>query len=353
MDQINTGNMKCCIRDGSDVPPPVYMGAYGDWPKILCVPGYMIDFKSDDCVTCEAGQYCPMRSDYWHQCPPYLTSRPGSAELSDCWCAAGYYGKSGEQQCFPCAPGSMCPGQRDNPPGKAIETWPGMSHECPANADTRGLGAQANCTCAPGYHGGVVTDLDGKCTLCPRGSFCPDGGPPVACVRRAVSPPGSTSVEQCACVAGYELVAGACVTSCVAAPGSYCAPQPPSTAADPDPILGPVDCPAGSYCTGGRGADKGPCAAAPGSYCPERTVAADGVPCPSGSYCPGGAGAAAADARACPDGSDTRGLTGQTACTCRPGYRGGLVAGGGACAARARRATRGACAPTASARPCV
>jgi hypothetical protein len=333
MDQINSGNMKCCIRDGSDVPPPIYQGAYGDWPKILCVPGYIIDLKSQECGMCEAGQYCPMRSDHWHLCPAYLTSRPGSTELSDCWCAAGLYGKAGAQECFPCPSGSMCPGQRDNPPGKAPETWPGMSHECPANADTRGLAAQANCTCLPGYHGGVVTDLAGRCSLCPSGHFCPDGGEPVACVRRASSPPGSTSLAQCVCVAGYELVAGACVTTCVAAPGAYCVPQPPSTAADADPILGPADCPAGSYCTGGRGADKGPCAAAPGSYCPERTVAADGVPCPSGSYCPGGGGAAAAEARACPAGSDTRGLTGQTACTCRPGYLGGAVAAGGACEA--------------------
>jgi hypothetical protein len=100
----------------------------------------------------------------------------------------------------------MCPGQRDNPPGKAVETWPGMPHECPANSDAHGLSAQATCTCLPGYHGGVVTDLACKCSLCPPGFFCPDGGAPVACVRCASSPPGSTSLEQCVCVASSYLL---------------------------------------------------------------------------------------------------------------------------------------------------
>jgi hypothetical protein len=76
----------------------VHSTAYDDWPKILCVPRYTIDLKSGDCAMCEAGLYCPMRSDYWHQCPPYLTSRLARAELSDCWCAAGLYGKPGVQQ---------------------------------------------------------------------------------------------------------------------------------------------------------------------------------------------------------------------------------------------------------------
>ena len=335
MDQINTGNMKCCIRDGSDVPPPIYQGAYGDWPKILCVPGYMIDNTlppGQDCVPCSAGLYCPMRSDYWYTCPSYLTSRPASVALTDCWCSPGFYGKAGVQACLSCPVDSFCPGQRDMPAGKPPEVWPGMVHPCPANSDTRGISNKANCTCRAGYFGGVVTDIDGRCTLCPANSYCLDGGSPVACIPRSQSPAGSTSSDQCTCVAGYELVGGACVTTCVASPGSYCTPQAPSAAADANPVLAAADCPAGYFCPGGRGADKSPCAAVAGNYCPARSVSLSGVPCPSGSYCPGGAGPASATAYPCPDGSDTRGQAGQSACSCRAGYLGGSVgAGGGAC----------------------
>lgn len=43
--QITQGYMVCCIRDDSDIPPPVYGPAadyYEDWPiDPICIPGYV------------------------------------------------------------------------------------------------------------------------------------------------------------------------------------------------------------------------------------------------------------------------------------------------------------------------
>ena len=100
VEKINSGNMKCCARAGADIPPPAYSGAYGDWPKILCIPGYRLDNSlpaGQDCVMCDAGTYCPIRDAQVYRCPHHLWSRPGSVELPDCWCSPGYYGKAGVQ----------------------------------------------------------------------------------------------------------------------------------------------------------------------------------------------------------------------------------------------------------------
>ena len=98
VDQINSGNMKCCVRAGADIPPPAYSGAYGDWPKIICIPGYRLDSSlpaGQNCVMCDAGTYCPKRDANIYTCPSDLWSRPGSANLPDCWCSPGYYGTPG------------------------------------------------------------------------------------------------------------------------------------------------------------------------------------------------------------------------------------------------------------------
>jgi hypothetical protein len=325
--------MKCCVRDGKDIPPPPYIGGYGDWPKITCVPGYRKDVSlpSDhQCILCDSSTYCPMRDDHIRPCPPFLTSKPGSSALEDCWCSPGYYGRPGAQACFPCPAGSFCPGQREPVLGRARELWPGLAHACPQGADTDGHIGRANCTCAPGTHGGLVTDDAGGCAPCPADAYCPGGGgPPVPCddgaARGARSPPGSADAAQCACGAGLEAVAGECITACVARPGAYCA-------AGAGGAVAIASCPPGFYCEGGRGADRRPCVLPAGNYCPAQSAAAEGTACPADSYCPGGAGGAdgAPAAQPCPAGSTTAGRTGQVACACVPGYHRRLPAAAGA-----------------------
>jgi hypothetical protein len=102
VEKINNGHMKCCARAGADIPPPAYTGGYGDWPKIICIPGYRLDSTlpaGQNCILCEAGSYCPTRDANIYSCPQNLWSSPGSSALADCWCAPGYFGPPNLQVC--------------------------------------------------------------------------------------------------------------------------------------------------------------------------------------------------------------------------------------------------------------
>ena len=140
---------------------------------------------------------------------------------------------------------------------------PSQPVRCPLGSDTRGLQGQANCTCLPGYVGGYTVGTPG-CLSCPLNYYCPDGFQMNACPGSSTSPQSSTSFQACSCPSGTDLVEGACVTSCVAAPGSYCAPQPSASSASS--VLASAVCLAGNYCPGGRGGNMFVCPA--GFGCP-------------------------------------------------------------------------------------
>jgi hypothetical protein len=92
-------------------------------------------------------------------------------------------------------------------------------------------------------------------------------------------------------VEGYERVGTApeCVTTCVALPGEWCDVQADcKTECQDNPVLETRPCLQGSYCPGGRGADKYPCEASSFFYCPAECAIKIGEACPQGFACAGG-----------------------------------------------------------------
>ena len=84
----------------------------------------------------------------------------------------------------------------------------------------------------------------------------------IACPSTSTCPHGGRTVADCTCAAGNELVDDVCVSSCLAPPGSFCAPSRSAGGT----VLVSQACPPGYYCPGGRGADKTICPA--GFGCP-------------------------------------------------------------------------------------
>ena len=164
---VNSGHMKCCVRDDHDLEDEVYPKYYDDFPlDPMCIPGYRKD--GDDCIACDEGYYCPAKEDRVMKCPEQTWAPLGSGEVTECWCAEGYYGKEPSLQagadCHKCPVDKFCPGHMialDCPPEKTIteclkfpyvvQHWPGEQHDCPAGSSTRGLHGQVNCTCTPGH----------------------------------------------------------------------------------------------------------------------------------------------------------------------------------------------------------
>jgi hypothetical protein len=110
---INSGHMKCCVRDNNDLEDEVYPKYYDDFPMDpVCIPGYRKD--GDDCIACDADHYCPTKEDLVLKCPPNTWSPIASGEVSECWCHEGFYGKDPSLQhgadCHPCPADKFCAG---------------------------------------------------------------------------------------------------------------------------------------------------------------------------------------------------------------------------------------------------
>lgn len=115
---VAQGHMKCCVRDNHDLEDEVYPKYYDDFPMDpQCIPGYRKD--GDDCIACDAGHYCPAKEDRVLKCPENTWAPLGSGEVTECWCAEGYYGKEPSKQtgadCHPCPVDKFCPGCRPLP----------------------------------------------------------------------------------------------------------------------------------------------------------------------------------------------------------------------------------------------
>eukprot|EP00961_Rhodomonas_salina_P192277 2594549-Rhodomonas_salina.1 len=116
--QITQGYMVCCIRDDSDIPPPVYGPAadyYEDWPiDPICIPGYVK--VGEECEECPRNTYCPAKVDLVKQCPPPLASRLATRDVKGCWCPPGTEGSQSDVTnlkpvCNTCPVDTYCPGE--------------------------------------------------------------------------------------------------------------------------------------------------------------------------------------------------------------------------------------------------
>jgi len=165
---------------------------------------------------------------------------------------------------FPSYPGGVCGTSGSNQTVTAF-------NECPPNSLTTAAGATnvTQCMCIPGYQGAVdITASPTSCSICPAGTYSPDGQGCIACG------PGTYSI------ATGQTNSSTCL-SCPA--GSFCS----------SPSANPVACLQGSYCPVSS-TMQSPCPA--GWYCNSSAVA---IRCPEGSSCSTGSTAPVA----CPAGT--------------------------------------------------
>jgi Tyrosine-protein kinase ephrin type A/B receptor-like len=241
---------------------------------IDCPPG---QFTNDtiNCYNCAANTYC--QGGVVNQCPQYSSSPVGSSLISQCVC-------------------------QDN--------------------------SQLNngaCMCNAGY-----VRVNGVCTLCPAGAYCPNQYTTTNCTNNAYSLPGSALATDCnICLSGWYkdgplscrrcLPGFVCPTSsseimCLAgtyapALGTACVTCPANTYSANNASVSCNNCTANSasvagssspsscQCNGGYSRDPNfNCVACPLGYACSNNLA---LPCPSGSFAPG----TAATCAQCPYGT--------------------------------------------------
>ncbi len=121
---VNSGHMKCCVRDNNDLEDEVYPKYFDDFPMDpVCIPGYRKD--GNDCIACDADHYCPSKEDLVLKCPPHTWSPIASGEVSECWCHQGFYGKDPSLQngadCHPCPADKFCAGEKLRARGRGAQ----------------------------------------------------------------------------------------------------------------------------------------------------------------------------------------------------------------------------------------
>jgi len=211
-----------------------------------------VDFTSEDllCVGCEAGTYKPERGagsctlcdegKYSESigasdeatclsCPGNSTSDAGSGSMAGCECVLGYFGPS-NTECGACEAGTYqderghasCNKCDAGTYSDAIAaTSSGQCMACPADSDSpSGSVVKEACVCNagfPGQNGGPCTACvagtytaargPGVCTKCEAGKYSSRVGSPgehfcLSCPSNSQSLPGSSDIDQCACLSG-------------------------------------------------------------------------------------------------------------------------------------------------------
>lgn len=185
----------------------------------ICPVGFSADGQSQ----CDA---CPGNSE---------TLEPGAAYLQDCKCNAGYTGADGST-CVHCGPGKYkeekgsaeCTNCRaDTYSAELANEFESDCNGCDSNAQApEGSDSRDDCKCKVGWTS-KIAGLDGEmCVECSAGKFkdkighavcdnCPENTyrpylagkgyyDCAACFPDSRAPAGSTSLENCECILGYE-----------------------------------------------------------------------------------------------------------------------------------------------------
>jgi len=147
----------------------------------ICTAGtYKGLLRNDECDVCGANTFCPEGSISEQSCTAFSQALPGSDEIADCECNAGYTlntHSSADYTCEPCETGKY-----KNTIG------PQLCVDCPANK----------------YNEDTGSDAVGDCRDCDTNS---------------ASPTGSATVTACKCNIGYSGIPGAECLECEA--GKY------------------------------------------------------------------------------------------------------------------------------------
>lgn len=231
-----------------------------------CKPGYYFDATA--CTICPVNSYCPGNRSRV-ACPQYATAElEGHDSFDDCLCNAGHYlllnhshsedhhGGYEHSECEACAKGkykssrgstpcvSCLAGKFSNVSGSAnasscracpLGTYQSAGsasacHACSINSTTVSVGARQDnlCVCPPGHARDDVQDYNTPCRPCAPGRFkngnnhnqCDECSPGFysdvfgadtcsACPDGRTSESGTSSVDDCLCLAGNFKAVGA------------------------------------------------------------------------------------------------------------------------------------------------
>jgi len=258
-----------------------------------CQPGHARNADTGLCQPCPADHFCPGGDLPAQPCPAASLSAAGSAERTDCVCAAGHSGEDGEP-CAACAEGTWKAAN-----GSAACTQCAQYTLSPtASTDPEA------CLCLAGYTG----EDGGPCAACETGEYKPELGA-AACTACSANTtthgPARTDASECVCAAGFGNVSGIC-RPCpagrfkAAAGTSECEDGCPAFSASPEGSSNRAAC----VCNAGYSGDAShsSCEACPVGTYKESTGSADCVTCASNATTP------------------TAGSTNAAACVCVVGF---------------------------------
>ena len=251
---------------------------------------YSLVNASVSCALCPAGKYSEFTSantsNVCITCPANTTSGRASSRLANCLCIAGFTGANGS--CTQCLPGTF----KDGPGPEACSLCPASTYsvrfaavnfsvckQCPSETESApGSSSINSCTCLAGYEMNGTLSEDGSCRPCLAGKFKTGGnGTCKHCPLNSWSDAGSTNISQCKCALGYHGLDGSTCLACAA--GKY------------KPTNGSSAC---QDCGQGKYMNSSILGAVAESSC---------APCSNNSYSPGGSNSSAL-------------------CVCRAGYTG-------------------------------
>ena len=205
-----------------------------------CDAGQFYNSYESICKDCPEDSYCPDAATTINTssspAQPEKTACPSNSSTleltkkqsaADCYPDEGYWNNSGTIQ--ECPVGYYCPGGK----GGGLLECPGRAVRSTSAAGSTGIG---DCTALEGYYGS-----GNSFNKCSAGYYCPNGATsPIACPFRGVrstSAAGSTSISDCASLAGYYRT-GNTIKECSA--GYYCPNGATSETACPSYTTSPV-----------------------------------------------------------------------------------------------------------------
>lgn len=221
-------------------------------------------------TTCSAGYYCPSSTTTQKACRTcspnarLVNSCPSNSsdDVMSCTCNAGYYGDG--FGCSACEANYWCVG------GSARSQCPSNTNGPPQSSEQNG------CVCNAGFYWVGSVNGTSPCSLCQAGSYCAGGNtvPSIACPAHAESPPGSVTIAQCVCTAGYYPLNNDINQCTLCPPGAFCSSGNLST------------CPANSSSFGQGSSSKSACTCNAGYYGDPSNAGC--MRCPMNAYCEGG-----------------------------------------------------------------
>ena len=251
----------CIACDAGKYKDAIGWAACGDCPdrtssvqgsisqtNCVCAVGFTTASGGVDCIACDAGTFKDaIGSAACQLCLTGATSLPGSDEVADCKCAAGFTGDGGEIQCTSCLAGTYKEGVGTGAcQGCGDSMYLGVGcKQCPwlTWCASGTCADQTECSCIAGYTGEYIS-----CSKCAEGTYKnTTGSVCTPCPLHSTSVAGSTTKASCICDDGWIPIP---TWSIVEASTAFCTNCNVGTYEKDDAC---VTCPANMYCIDGMG----------------------------------------------------------------------------------------------------